>query len=362
MVRTKMTARFGCTECRKAIHQDRETCMECKLNWHTNCSTTTLRVMGMCEECYRHLDGSEISDSEEDNLHIAEDQEESSSSKSNEADMILEGESYRVKAIVNHIIEEGKRKFVVQWEDNSTTTEPEENLDGCIETLEKYIENYNASATEKLAETTLTPLPSDRVGNSSSAMTAMDNWVTIKEIIECVESIRVDVNWPRFKPNLPIIPYEEFKKDADAIVLLKFERHCFCLLFRLNTEDVIIADGNDIYIREPSMKDRIDRKLSDLQLRSIPTGFSAKVDQCGAAAALIALELGRLYDGKAMDTIAPGKYIKEVISKRLHKHRSLGLPERKMELLKANLICEHCGKTFKNSARKALQNHLRIHK
>lgn len=351
MARTKQTARIGCIKCRKAIHGNQETCTECKSSWHIHCASTTLRCMGICEPCFQESDETEISDLDEDTLMINE--------EGNQA--MDEDNTFRVEAIVGHTIKDGKREFTVKWEDNSETIEPEENLDGCVELLKEYIAKYNQSAQDKLVQTTLTPLPEDRLGSSSVA-TGTQNWVTMQQILDCINEFLDDENWFQYKRSIPILTYEQFKGDSDAILLLSFEKHCYCMLYRKEEKKMIIADGNDIYTKEPQTKERIDNLLMNFDLVPMKTDFSAKVDQCGAAAVLIALELVRHFNGKPMTRIAPGKYIKDVITKRMHNYKSVCLKGRRNDLLKSNLVCEVCGKTFKTSAKTALSNHYRVHK
>lgn len=362
MARTKNTARLACISCKKGIGSDLQRCMSCKKAWHTDCASTTLRVLGTCENCE--------SDSESDNsrnLIIAEESESTVSSlvmseisgAENSTQESSAEACYIVDRILNHRVQGAKRTFLVEWEGGDTTWEEEHQLDGCVDTLNDYISTFNRSHFRQLEPTKLIPLNENRVGLTRSqrlSSDAKENWVTIDQIIDCIQLYRQKEYWKHFGCNLPIVSLEKFDGLEDNIVLIQEGYHCFVALC-YTTGVAYLADGNDQYLNESKIRDRVQSKLPNFLILPLSTTFTAKQDRCGAAATIIALELGRLHGGKLMKSIQINSQVKARIMNHLHKYESKNCIEMKASSFRNAIICDLCGKRFQNGKMSKLNMH-----
>ena len=77
---------------------------------------------------------SDSEDSKEDSKSEEDSESDSDESESNNSESECE-----VKAILDHIVDNGVRSFLVEWDDSSRTWEPEQSLANCQELLRDYL-------------------------------------------------------------------------------------------------------------------------------------------------------------------------------------------------------------------------------
>lgn len=390
MARTKQTARNVCYVCLKFPGKRYIRCSSCRGYYHYDCIKLTIIPESFtCQLCIeRQAKGENIETCDESDDGTISDLELNSDSSeiqaepdtdvvtiintltdniSEEAEHVSEledndGSSFDVKSIQKYRKHNNKREFLIEWTTSESTWEPENNLDGCVTLLKEFIDNYNANHVRKIPQTTIKSRYGDRVGNTcskSGVSEANENWVTIDQIISSIVKWRNYPAWNCLKSNLPIIELSDFKQGDEAIVLIKSNNHCFVVL-TFNSGVGYIADGNNLYLDDYDARTRINSIANGLDLFPIRTGFSAKSDRCGSAAVLIALEFGRIYDGKPIMEIKPNKTLRERVQKELHPKVSRGTDNIFLSGLSKSLLCKHCNKVYPNGSQRKLTMHIRM--
>lgn len=395
MARVKNTARHGCERCKKGIANDLSQCSICHKFWHIRCGDPTLRALGICEPCELPQEGNTNNSTEEgtsSNPTTGEDissnqicegmasdqisQDDISSldsSESSEQPALTIDEQHNrvedqpdepcfiVQKILNHRLRANSREFLIEWEGGDRTWEEESRLDGCVATLKEYIAEFNRTHIRQISETQLTPLPDDRVGSSGINVDAKINWITLDKIIECIMIYRQKDYWKYLNSDLPVVRLPDLDEKSDAIVLITESYHCYVALC-YNTGIAYLADGNDQFINDIENRDKVRSMLPNHLILPMATNFTAKQDRCGAAAVIIALELGRFYAGKSMKIIDPNSNMKSRIMNQLHKSSSKNCTEKKVASLRNVIICDICQKRFRNGKASILNMHkLRMH-
>lgn len=238
------------------------------------------------------------------------------------------------------------RLFTVRWKGYSheyDTVEPEKHLDGCLDKLQEYLRIMGQPYSQI----------DGLVGSSSSSGSNESNWVSVDHIFSLLKTYK-----DRYFPSVDL-KYEtwnEFGK-TDQLYLVKFESHCFMVLYYAKRQLGIIADGGNIYRTNEEMSIRI-RSLLKIRLRGLDFNCQSKADHCGSSAVLIGLELIRLYQsGHTPDElISPCSWREDIVSQ-MHREysESLRVPVHQFQ---KRMKCSKCGKSFRGTERRSYHQHV----
>lgn len=201
------------------------------------------------------------------------------------AESFKERHYFPVEKIVRHKWLRNKRFFLVQWESygiKDRTWEPEDNMDGCLNMLQDYLEKKN--------------LPYSRVAGLMSGVLdecnlfEVANWVTMEKTLDMFAKM-----FNQFFPNkLP--HYQEYTGSfgPTGAYFLRYEHHCYAIFWDEKLMTATIGDGKNIYRRDVGVAEYINQ-LVNVKTRSVEWVHQSAVDHCTSAAILIMLELYRDY-------------------------------------------------------------------
>lgn len=201
------------------------------------------------------------------------------------SEVFKEKHYFPVEKIVRHKETNKKRFFLIQWESYSVkdrTWEPEENMDGCLNILQSYLEKKN--------------LPYSRVAGLMGAVESdrnlfeISNWVTMEKTLLTFAQM-----FSRFfKNKLP--HYQEYTGGfgPTGSYFLRYEHHCYAIFWDENLKLATIGDGRNVYRKNFEVAKYIN-SLVNVRTRSVEWVHCSAVDHCTSAAILIQLELYRDY-------------------------------------------------------------------
>jgi hypothetical protein len=267
------------------------------------------------------------------------------------------GHYFEIDSIEAHKIGGSKRHFKVKWTGyRQLSWLPEENLDGCLETLQDYC------LKNGLALSTIT----GKLGASSSKQTALrhnpDNWVTVSDILNWVNAYR---NAKDFKDcNLEIEEYDytrqyDLSSLTDRIFLIPLEQHCFVCYYRADTKFAMIADGSNDLFNSLKLQERLKGLLS---FPFVACHFENqwKIDYCGSSAALLALEFLRAHKtGRHHMYIKADSTRRKKIVSAMHKFKSEATTSSRctVKRLHETITCRYCPKQFRALKRSRVHAH-----
>lgn len=213
------------------------------------------------------------------------------------------------------------RKFLINWAPKRTkngrminylpTWEPEENLAGCFNLLQKFCRSAQLPLSTIRA----------KAGASGSYIFNTENWVDIEEILRVV---RMNQTSTRYNSHAEVTQLEENFGDKDQIYIYVYLDHFFVIAFRPSERFAYVADGMNEFSNNYQVRSDFYLQFQR-KFRSIRFEQQTAVDFCGSSAALIALEMRNLF--KAFDfenwpkliTVPTG--LRKRIVKQLHKPR-----------------------------------------
>lgn len=331
-----------CPECSQGESESMIACHHCNQWFHFNCVGLTPALVDKIEEYYC------VSCEEKERKLTCWKKLRADSSKKAEKRQFY----YDVEKIEKHNIRRcgriESRFFYIKWKGypaSQNTWEMEYHLDGCFDLLEKYIRENN------LRHSTIDGI----VGSSVRKPVEFNekNWSSMFDVIE---------EFSRFKSyyfsDVDII-FDKWTSfgEQDGLYFLKFQSHCFVILYYGQRRVGYIADGGNLFKTDESVARNIYAMLN-IRLRSCEFTQQSKIDHCGSSAVLIGLELLRAYKTKTM----PGKLVsplswRERVTKHLHKFESATLNVSLNDLNK-RLSCPNCNKYYRRSERRNYFQHL----
>lgn len=260
---------------------------------------------------------------------------------------------FDVEEIVRHRIRKvgtiTSRMFFIKWKgypSSQNTWEAEHHLDGCIDLLQKYLRENGLPYS----------MMDGLVGTSSTDISPFNekNWSSIFDIIALFQKIK-EFYYPQV--DLSCEKWVSFK-TIDQLFFLKFESHCFVILYYAKSRSGYIADGGNLFRTDESVSKSV-RSLLKIKLRSCEFNQQTEIDHCGSSAVLIGLEMMRAYKSglRPGKLICPSSWKKKVI-KQLHKFKSQTMDLPALHKFQQRLECTRCGKRYRGTQRRNYYQHL----
>lgn len=313
-----------CEECKGAENRMMVSCDNCMFWFHYKCVDLDLVLVKriesyFCKECRRVNRGMKI---------------EWKNTGKTATRQVKEKFYFPVDFIVRHKIQNNKRFFLIHWESfgaNCRTWEPEENMDGCLNILQNYLESKN--------------LPYSRVaglmGSVVDEINEFDvrNWITMDKTLEVFGKLFGEY----FKGcNVHFQEYTgTFSKTG--CYFLRYNHHCYAIFWDEDKQLATIGDGWNYYRKNFDVASYINDLLG-VRVRSIIWLHVVAVDHCTSAAILIQLELFRDYvaDRFRICVDSPKRWRNRLVLS-LHRFPSVKL---RFEIQKQWYHCS-CGKRIK---------------
>lgn len=272
------------------------------------------------------------------------------------AQVIMKRKHYHeVDKIVGHRVERTgrhlNRDFLIRWkgcDSEDDTWEPEENLDGCLDTLQEYLK------LNQLEYSSVEGLLGGDIDNEDDKL----NWCKLKDII----NLTLNQKESRFKNvDLTIKSWLDFEEET-GIYFLAHDFHCYVILYLADKKYGFIADGGNVFINNETKNQEI-RDLVKLRLRARQYMDQTKVDHCGSSAVIIAMMFIQGFAKKEFPPLMkPTTYWIKRIKSTMHKFESktMDLPDLYKRQLR--ISCTYCGKTFRRNEGRKLHAHVLSHK
>lgn len=271
---------------------------------------------------------------------------------------------FDIKAIKNHKTKRAgvgserriARSFLISWEgygEEQDSWEPEEHLDGCIETLNAYLAKKNLKETAIKA----------RVGASGKGNFNKKNWVEIGRIMDAIKAL---MKLDSYRSGLEVSIFKNKLDKTDKLYLLQHRHHCFVILWRSDLNICYIADGSNSIYEEPDTEEEVSSILKT-QIKTFKFMSQSAIDHCGSSAVSIARELLRLYRNREFydktnwpsQIIAPKKSHQAQVAI-FHKYESEKIDDREKKMQKCIFRrCSICGKGFQSNKWTAVRCHER---
>ena len=189
------------------------------------------------------------------------------------------------------------------------------------------------------------------VGASPDAKdTQTGNLVTISEVIK---TFHATAHGLKIRTSTDASEWFNFK-GVDKIYFLKHGPHCYVLLYIAKENKAFIADGSNTFRTDQKIANEIKARLG-VRLISVPFNQQLKIDHCGSSAVAIAVGLIKLHrEGVKYKELTCPKSVQNRLVKRMHKKKSKALDK---ELHETRLICEICGKTYRQTEGRKMWAH-----
>lgn len=239
--------------------------------------------------------------------------------------------------------DDDEREFLVGWKGYKERTWVAESwLDGCIETLQRYLrrKNRRLSRIQGL------------VGASSELDSKIENWKTIPEIIQSIVSYR---NRSAYKSDI-ILEEWSWNLDRDSISFFNYEHHCYVILYLAKKGFGYIADGTNVFLEDPETRREVRESLC---IRLVPVEFHQQFrqDLCASSAAMIAIGFLSAYKNRTWpEQIRISPYERRRIVDKLHPKASESSSIKKN--VAEHLECSNCGKKFRTCKRASSVKHM----
>lgn len=185
---------------------------------------------------------------------------------------------YPVEKILRNMIVRGKRFFLIDISDR--TWEPEENLDGAINILQRYLESMGLGYSRVVG----------LMGSVIDDINAFNksNWVTMVQVLTYIAAMMEEYLPER---NIHFQEYENCFGET-GIYFLRYVSHWYTIFWRADVEIAHIANGTDTFEKDQDTSVYI-RNLLNVKCRSCTWLHNFGVKQCASAAILIGLEFVR---------------------------------------------------------------------
>lgn len=268
-------------------------------------------------------------------------------------------DTYEVDNIISVRGSVPNREFQVMWRGypaSKSTWEPELNLQGAFESVQKFLRSY--------PEQEKTILKGDKnMGAECDSLIRLNeyNWVSLKRVMDVIETY----TQPKYKI-INVLEFEgESTDDGDKIYLINYQRHCFVSLMLEEENICYIADGIDLFLNDQATNIEITNLLrvrkQDVSIFGLSYQKQSCVDYCASSAVLIALEFKRMYRSRTIPSvITASPWIRNTVTSLLHKHCSQRLTSWQPVDQIPIPSCPFCGRSFKGKKRTAISAHSRF--
>lgn len=337
---------MSCGKCEGAETNQMVLCEECETWFHYSCISMTQSLIDriqdyVCDQCETSTGRLTTWRS----LTPSNEQRRDKSLHYHQVDDIVDHQIIRRRGLTT-------RRFKIKWSkynSNFNSWEPEKNLDGCIDILQKYLKDH------KLEPSTVVGLLGKSSSSGSNTRFNEKNWVSMDTIIEMYNKYK---NYRIRNFDLSAEEWTTFKDTG--IYFVRYERHCFVVLYLKPKNIGLIADGSNLFIKNIDTAREL-RKLLAIRLRSIRFNQQTKIDHCGSSAVMIALELTRAYKNSIVPkSLIVSNYWRDRIVKDMHRFESTSLKDKRLEQLPQLLVCTACKRTFRPGAWRRYTAH-RLH-
>lgn len=264
---------------------------------------------------------------------------------------------FAVEEIVKHRVEKNKKiKYLIRWEGYGPaddTWEPEKHL---------YM-YYDMLASYKFRHGLGLPTNPRYLGNTRPEKGNPDNWRTAQDIIDMAF---------RYTPKKyhEVIQVAKLEKPAevskqDMIYLICHNNHALVGLYLRSQRLLIIADGENAYLEDSSLRKDINNWLQ-VPIRAVKFLYQTKLDHCASSAAILIARFIEYYakDADIPSTVLVSKDRLNKIRKTMHTEPSLPLkqwtPIRDQEMIQCDW--PGCGAKFLERDGRKLNMHMLNHK
>lgn len=271
-----------------------------------------------------------------------------------------DSELFVVKKILDHKYVDEKLFFLVHWQGynrkSDHTWEPESGLTNCYDPVQQY-------CLRKGLVTSLKPLGGAVIEPETEVN--LSNWVGVDDVIRCIHYY---IKQPSYCTDLEVLGVvsanEKLSRlQKSALYVILHHSHFFVVLYDHSSRIGYVCDSvNWILEKGPSASRFAIRSYFPAKLQPLVFGRALGVDHCGAGAAVIALELLRLYKRRDLSrgrVDVPAGMMKRMIGC-LHKEPSQPVKKWLPINQLSRPTCLSCGYVAKT--RKALLLHERAHK
>lgn len=271
--------------------------------------------------------------------------EESHLSDSTDTDVDEEAE-HTVKDIIN--VRHGKEEdeYLIVWEDDSTSWEPQSGIGiGCEDLITKIRD------TKKFPKINFT----STFGAAGPGRFNPANWRTIDDVIEAVDKFDRRTN--------NFLPVEKFSSSLKngVISIIGLRKHMYVVYKSPFTGTVYLADGYNWFIEDEEVQQAI-RNILGLTPVAIRFVGQSGIDHCASSAVMIALSYRNAYRAKMEPiTIKAERDRMDRIRRSFHPFQTETLPAPQAFRNVEPDICSICGKEFKSRNRQKYFGHLRGH-
>lgn len=331
-----------CAGCNVSCNPDMINCRECKEWWHFECAELTYdqahRISRyVCDDCTVENSIITVWKVLMPNYRQREDKRKN---------------YYEVENIVGNRVYYRARRirmFKIKWLNYSKESwEPEHNLDGCLNLLQAYLRSNGLP---------LSNIQGLYGASSSNPKTKFEkkNWASLETIIESYAYLK-----RYYFPKVQFYHGEWENFDQDGIYFIGYERHCYVVLYLKAKNIGFIGDGTNEFMTHYDTAMGIHTLLG-IRLTACEFKQQVKVDHCASSAVLIALEMTRAYQsGSYPDILTSPKSWRDRVTKTMHKYKSAPMELLPLRKRRQSLVCEHCKRTFKCTARKQLFQHIKF--
>lgn len=246
---------------------------------------------------------------------------------------------YEVGSIKSTKGQPPNRKFLVGWKDFSSAEdswEPEENLDCALDLMQDFLLKAGL------------PLSNIQgyMGSSNSHLVNRKNWLPMETLLQEFDKYK---NWYCKDISLPFRNFDGFQKE-DTLFFLKWDNHCYVLLFISEKKTAYIADGTNLFRNDTKISSEISSFL-DIRLISCKFDYQRKADHCVSSAVMIGVEMMRSYQAKLPPLIIniPKSWYDRICAA-LHKYDSKSINSMNLKLGRRRYKCRTCTASY-NKAR-----------
>lgn len=266
-----------------------------------------------------------------------------------------------VHKIVAHRINgenQGRLEFLIKWygfKKRFNSWEPLQHLDRCQDLLREYKEKHpDVILPENIERMSL-------VGASSNTSSNADAWISVGRVIDIIKARMTKI----FKGEpFPVFQFKLHLGETDALYVLEFEHHAFIVLFFAKFNMCLIADGENLFIKDKRISAHI-RAMIGTSARGIEYKQAYYGDTCGGAAACIGLEMLRMYNSSKLephdwpDSLFIKNRLKNEIFRQEYNLRGLNpLPNTTPNISKRIILkCDDCDWSTTSTNRSTLTMH-----
>ena len=253
-----------------------------------------------------------------------------------------------VKRVVNHRGTGRNREFLIEYvKNNEQLWIKEKDCDGCVLFIEKYC------ILERIPEPTVKYKKG--CGAAATGSHNVKNWASIDEILQ--KAIKYG-NPEHIQPQI----FTCLEKK-DGLYIIQVGNHCLSFVHLYNRRAAIIADGENVYRKDPIVRSVMLLKLAGVRsISHLPFYSQKEDDHCASSGAAIAIEMQRRYSAKIQDWLSPIRPAASTIDRiRKSLHKEPGSLIRKWLPIQGGVgwrvKCSGCGTMMNTKNRGSLNLH-----